>query len=254
MLDRLSTCLFHPRMIGKFLNDSFWKICLFIWFIFTIAMVPYIATIKDYLVMENSISTEIINKAINANKNLNFDGNKLVSDGGFIITEGELEICFLSEDSSNNKDYVVFEYNSDSVSVKINNLVVSSYKYSENDLSSFSLGENDFAQRESFREFLNFTYKKIMKVTMPFMAMRIYFYNLFIYILIIGFSFLINFKTNPILPSKIVLKVAIYSITISLVIDLIAGLFNVAILSYLGMILAPIYAFLSLKSIVKIQN
>ncbi|UKI49167.1 MAG: hypothetical protein L6U99_10420 [Clostridium sp.] len=43
-----------------------------------------------------------------------------------------------------------FEYNSDSVSVKINNLVVSSYKYSENDLSSFSLGENDFAQRESF--------------------------------------------------------------------------------------------------------
>lgn len=254
MFDRLSICLFHPRMIGKFLNDSFWKICLFIWFIFTIAMIPYVATIKDYLVMEDSISTKIIDKAIKANKNLSFDGGKLICDSGFIITEGELEICFLSDDSSNNRDYVVFEYNSDSVSVKINNLVVSSYKYSENKLSSFSLSENDFTQRESFREFLNFTYKKIMKVTMPFMAMRIYFYNLFVYILIIGLTFLINFKTNPVLPSKLVLKISAYSITISLVIDLIAGLFNVPILSYLGMILAPIYAFLSLRSIVKVKN
>lgn len=67
-------------------------------------------------------------------------------------------------------------------------------------------------------------------------------------------AFLLNLRTNPILPKAIILKVAMLSTVVSFAIDLIVGLFNIPFLSYIGMILPVVYTFLALKSIVRIKG
>lgn len=255
MLERMSICFFHPRMIGKFLSDSWLKITLFFLFFFSLSMVPYLTSTRNYIKMDSTVAKLLISDIETAKSDITFDGKVLSGTIPVVASQGELRVSFLSKDVLC-EGYVLFEYTEEQVHIKMEDKIVYSYIYESYDLTRFDFSKlnGDFNQKQALNSFLNLTYEKIARTSYPVVLVQLFFYNLLINIGIVLMAFLLNLRTNPILPKAIILKVAMLSTVVSFAIDLIVGLFNIPFLSYIGMILPVVYTFLALKSIVRIKG
>ena len=179
--------------------------------------------------------------------------NSVLSGDKSIVELEELRICFFTENNvTDNK--IVFEYYEDHYNVKYANIRVASSDYSK--MHDFDIDQIDdsFNQKEAFRNLFSNVYESVSFYTIPYYLFVVVGTQLLIYVLIILMAFFVNRTANPILPKKIVLKVAIYSITVCLVLDLIQGLYGIYGLSYIAYVLPMIYTRMSLKCIVKVKK
>lgn len=255
MLERLSASLFHPSTLGRFLNDSFSKIILFILFVFSLSTIPYVVSFRNYFELDSSVIKNIANKVIEEESTVSFDGTSFKGEQGFTVVYRNISFSFL-EITTNTDTDMQFVFNEKSSLLTSDGLTIGEMNFSEKQFNSFNFSElnTDFKQKQAFMQFLNISYGSLMTGPIIFEGAKMVLTEFLFLALIILFTFLIHRNTNNQLPKSIVLKMAMYSTVIVCVFNLLGGLFGMGSSTWIvGVFFAGMYAYFALKNIVKIK-
>lgn len=249
MLNRMSTALFRPRLLAKYLADKFYYPILFLVLMFLIGIAPYSLVLKNGHAIFPS-EYDLIKEAIySTSGEVNISNGELSKTSGymlkteyFIYTFNEVEPSIMNTVVNiTATDIEVYEYGI-RVSKKNHNL------------DNLSLNQN--ASEEDIFEFSYLVYNFMLeiepKVKVLYVAYTLFDELIYTIALILIFYVLGSF-INPIVKKRFRLYLVIYSLCSFYLFNAISRLFDFEILTYIGIIYSFVVYHMSLKTIVKIE-
>ncbi len=249
MLNRMSTALFKPRLLAKFLGDKIYFPFLFLFLIFLIGIAPYSLDLKNgSAIFPNEY--EQISQAI-----YNTQGSVALSDGKIVKTDGYYlkTEYFIYTFGENGPSFM-----STVVNIKANEIELYGYgvrlKRISHNLDNFSLNPN--ADKDDIFNFSHLVYNfvkeaetnvKIAYATYTFVI------ELFQMLMLILLFYIVGAFINPIVKQRFRLYYIIYSLCAYFIFKSFSLLFGIELLSYIGLVYSFVIYYKALKAIVKIE-
>ncbi|MGL4949912.1 MAG: DUF1189 family protein [Anaeroplasmataceae bacterium] len=261
MLSRISTSLFRPKQIGKYIIDKPLLVTLYFLLISLIAFVPSIITLSTVDNVTYTDQVELVNNIRYSNKDLtgiSIKGNKLINeDSRKHVFEGNgIYLTFNTVEFEQFKYTVSFVLEEDKISVYSAGKKIKSTGYDEIKFNDFNFADVQEVKYNSIDSLITIIDASYVNAFYSLLGMNIldqFFKTVVLNLLIVLLLFLFTSSANPAVPSVYRFKVCIYGITIALLFQLLATVSGVSLFQFFGFIMAFFYVRKSLKSIVKIN-
>lgn len=257
MIDRLMTCLFHPKFIARFINDSIWKIIGILFLLFVVASIPLCLRIVN----DNSISTDferliIQNVSLEDTSDLAYTNGEWVGNDSFICQIDNLYILINQETlPSVATTDIIFSYGRETVSIIYGGFKVLTLKYNESS-TAFTLASvqsGNIKSADAFLSLIENTYENFSLLFVPFNIIIQVGYMLVMFVLILFITYLFSYGNNPFITGAFRFKIVLYSMVSYLTVVIFANVFNLTWLSYIAIVFPYIYSGLALRSIQRIE-
>lgn len=257
MIDKISTCLFNPRFIGKFINDCFIKIFGYIFFFFCLTLIP----ISLRLAADNDLSSADRRLIINgisgeADSLIYFDGDNFGGTGSLNFEVDDLYVSFLDDTYNNSTNSISFTFLSDKVKLYSGGVHLISLSYTSLNVEAFEIAavqNGNLLSQDKFLGLIDEVYASFSLVTLPY-SIFVFILNLLIsFVLVFFVSFILTATVNPGVNSKFRVKIVLYSTLSFWVFQFFAYLVDLEFLSYIGFAFPFIYSSLALRSIMRIE-
>lgn len=257
MVDRIKVCLFNPRLIGKYMNDSYLRILLTIFMFFIIVLIPIFVTSLD----DNELSSEqrrqiLYNISSIEDNDIIFDGTKFIGTNSVTVTFDEINIEFLTTTPSNDQESINFIYGLESYSINYLGLDFFITEYSKLNISSFSLNEvknGELIAENNFLELISDTYASYKLLLVPSHIVVQAVVTLIMLFVVVFVTYIFTSGLNQAVNGQLRLKIVLYSTIPFFVIHLFSNLFGIEFLLYISVCVPYIYSSFAIKSIMKIE-
>lgn len=256
MFERISVSLFHPRMIGKFINDKMRNVIFYFLFLTLVATLPSIMLI----ISERGVGAEFEKYFIeqiskSETKNLTFENKKLTGDS-YTLKYANYIFVFGDPEYSGGVFEIVFMYLEDEIKVLQQGITVNTTKYEDLEIGDFTLSavrEGIVTAQYRLTSLLNYGYDSLRPLMIPVQIITTIFVNIIMFSFMICIIYFFSRGINPGVTNKMRLKICIYSMTWVLIISAIAGLYGLTSLLFIAIIIPYIFVMKALSSIVKIE-
>ncbi len=246
MLNRLSTCLFHPSYIGIYIKDHFAKIIAYFIFLLVLSTLPQMLTYANSGNFTKSTQNEII-KCLKQNiteSNLEFNGTAFVGEGFYFEYEGQYFSFNGVIPETTTLTTTTFSFNNTSFSVLQGKITIYSTNYKEG-LSSFKIADvlnNDLIAKNAFVGFIENSYNSYYKTQILGLCLMALGSNLLYACILVIFVLLLSGSNFNHINIKYKIKIILYSMTVYFVFTLLQNLYNLEFLGFLGFFLPYMYA------------
>lgn len=258
MLERLNTCLLHPKFIGKYISDKAGRIFLYFLLLIVLVSVPTFFSLYYPIgiptSVRNSLISQIEAKSFTANDTFNND--TLNNETKFSITTGNYVFNFGDSEAKSTFSNIFFDFRTSEVDIYVGGQKIMHILYEGKGLQSFSFSQiklTNVVQADAFIHLLEYSYQQFAYLEVPFEIFTTVLGIAFLVVAIALMMYLFSGFINPGVPGKFRMKICFYSTTIFLICDLFGVLFGFAVLDFVGMILSYIYLNLALRAIVRVE-
>lgn len=268
MLDRIRDFIGGPRWIGKYFKDKGIVVFLYIMLFFVAyALVLGVRSYSTEYFDEESV-TAVASCIVQGEKSsIAYDADKAVFSGTATKYVGDgFSVSFFPVEDNTNKlppnqlviepSYVNIVFEERYAVIEFGGMAVSKINYSSINADSFSLTD---VQRNDIDALYNF--KLIIKAVL--MSSNVFFntYNMFsdimgnimiFFVTFILLYFFVSKRVNPGIEGNVRAKLCFYDCIIFLVFCLLAALFNLSWLTFVGMAFPFIYCNITFRHIVRV--
>lgn len=252
MIDRLTTCLLHPRFIGKFIIDKTSKIVILL-----LSMIIICAGILLGLAFKETnlagIDERMIYNEVNNNVDVSLDNGKLEGSGGRAVYSIFTFDFLPTSLNLDNEINVVF--NTDTVNIYYQNLLSKSLTYSELGSSSFRLGPSSSNIDQMYFTSL---IRAVFGEVKPYLAFGVFLADMIDLIVnpivIILVIYLLGMGVNQGVSGIFRFRLILHCMVSYFFVYFLAICFNLEFLVYIALVLPVIYFLLSIRNIVKIER
>ena len=258
MLERMKNCICHPRYIGKYNKDKIGKIILICFLFFLMYMVVFgIRTFTENPMGVNAESilvSEVISKQEHT---ITFDSesNKLSGDSVIIEKETFGFYVFPSTETKMSSLVINIVLQEDKGYVYYGDYEIANIDYSDIATANFSfdgIAKNNTTDIYNFRKFIS----SVLESSYTFFRMYNFAEGIAMTFMTFMATFLVSFifarMINPTIEGKVRAKLALYDTNIFLVCAMLASLFNVGWIAYIGYALPIIYTSITFKHIIRV--
>ena len=258
MLERMKNCICHPKFIGRYHKDKVGKIIFISFLFFLMYLVVFgVRTFNENPYGEQAeslIVSEVISKQV---KTVEFDkeSNCLSGDSVSIVDEAFGIYIFPQGNDKMPELTINIVLLVKAAKVYYGNYEIGTVKYEDIKTESFSfdmIAKNDPTHIFNFRGFVSsilessYTFLRAFNfgegVSMAFMTFMVVFLVSFIFAKLI----------NPTIEGKVRAKLSLYDTNIFLVCAIMASLFNLGWIAYIGYMLPIIYTSITFKHIIRV--
>lgn len=255
-MEKIKDLYLHPTFLAKYVKDGFAKI---IAFLILAILVANSVTFLDYA-KDNSLSySSYINEVTelqSSGENVSYI-NGVLSGDGFQFDTVSIQFIVNEPEAVVDQSKLVVRYYSDYYTIS-----VAGYVFETNSLIDV-IGANDFttsgvitkerADLDNFYSFVNIPYESLSNILIPVTYISGVIFDIiscaFIYLMLT----LLLRGANKALPSFIREKLCLLSLNIYILFIFFGLLFGSVMFRYVGFMLAYLYAFRSLRSIISIS-
>ncbi len=251
MIKRISTILFNHRYIARFVTDKIWAVLLYFFFFCAVLTIPTIVSITNANLIDGTEYTEVEEELEKINENISFANGKMTVSDSFVFQTSSYIYSFNSGTIS---EKLVFHFGEDEVSVVEYGLIVSSKTYAELGVDDISIN-NQNAKIGSIIliELVDKTASNDLNLIKTVMVFYSFFVIAINYLFYSAIFYFLGAIFNRLVQGSIRYKIVLYSLTPLFIFDLLANMFYLTILHYIGIIYAIFVLYRSLKAIVKIE-
>lgn len=234
MLERITTALFRPKGLFKYLPDRMYKVILIFLFVLAVAMTPTLCLLKngtpitalEYSYIEESIKESEGGLVIK-------NGNIILSD--LIITTNLYHYGFNSDAYKNDYFNIIFE-DSNNVSIYAYGIKLKSKEVSIKDMEI-----NKLSSSEEIMVLSSLLYNIVYESKDVIIACYVVINCIFLLIeslVYIGLLYFVGYLINKMVKGRFKLILCIYSLIPYLLFEAFAGFLGYEILSYIGVIIS----------------
>lgn len=258
MIERIKNSICHPRFIGKYNKDKVSKIILVIMIFFVFYLLIFgIRTFSENPMgegAENYVVSEVISKQ---DHTVVYDSETHTLKGNsFNIQEETFGLYVLPfEDSKSSSLVVNIVLGETKGYIYYGDIEVSAIDYADIKVEDFTfdgISKNNSKDIYNFRIFVfeilesGFTFFRILNFIEGALITFVTFMMLFLV------SFIFARMINPTIEGKVRAKLVLYDVIIFLVCSMLASLFNVGWIVYIGYSLPLIYTTITFKHIIRV--
>ena len=257
MLERIVSCLCHPRFIGKFHKDRGIKVFAYVLLFFAIYLVIFGAATFNVKTFDDD-SCKLVTSSIilNGNSNAVYDSEKNVLKGSSNVVEGNGFILYiLPNEEKLVTGAVCIVLNEVDASIYYGGIKISSVNYEDINSSSFSFMEickNNSTDIYVFKGFsdvvLNSANSFFQLITLFEGVINVIFYYLILLLCMYVFSIFVN----PTIDRGIRVKLCMYDCISFFVLSTVGILFNAGWFVYIAACVPGIFTLITFKHIVKV--
>lgn len=248
---RFITSLFRPKYLGKFINDSYFRVIFYVVFFVLLMSIPSAMSVINTPRLTYYSETSLFQAIYRDSSEFKIENNKLNDNTTAKVYEGNnIAVCFNSKQS--NKTLVI-SFNEDYLTVIYNKVSYGNIKYEKLEDSSIDLDkirEVDFDEISKFLVVLNEAYDSVLKVIKPVYIASTVFYNIVEFAVIILIFLYFSLRINPYLPRSVRFKIVCYSLTWTFVLAVIGEFTSMSYLFLIGLIISGYCAFKGLRNLV----
>ncbi len=265
MLERIKTSLCHPRYIGLFFKDKFYKIILLVLLFFAIFAAGLVTKTmltdqfgnNEALAVQKVIQYSTDSKGQSPSVKIAFDSSthKFTGDK-MTFTADSVIISFLQDSNVVDKDSVSINLREDSYSLYYGYFLLGTGDYSDSTLRSFDVAKVRTGDTENcinFRAFLVTLFDKYQYVEATIIAAQAAISSLVYYAFVIILCLISAYFLNPGIEFKIRIRLVLYDTLPYFYWYLIAILLNVTWIQYIALLVPFIYTSITFAHIKRIR-
>lgn len=255
MIEKISICLFHPRMMGRYILEKTWKVIVLLVVLFLVN----VATIFAVTFHETTLTTNDKNLIISTivaepTYDISFNGREMTGNKVKFDVDG-INIIFLDEYKASIERPLAIVFKETGFETYFYQFKVGTGQYSDYDFRTFNFadGYNEMETlalltviRTSFEPLLPliaFTNSMTVVMDLAFVVIM-----LFALMLLLGRS--INYNVTGIFRIRLVL----HALVSYFFVYWFYLVFNLSLLYYAALIVPYLYYFLAMKNIVRIEK
>ena len=253
---RVLTSLFRPKYIGKYLNDSIFRIVVYFLAFVILISIPGIASISNAPRITYQSEVVLFQDMYNSNiSTMKIENNGLTDTSNKVIYSGsQVDLCFNTNESDN---LLVICFYEDYMNVLYNKQSFAKIKYENIKNINFDISEVqnlNFDEIAKVVDVINVGYDKVLDYVIPINS----FFEFGSYLIEYLFSFLIfmwiGASINKDIPAKLRARVAVYSLTWSFVFGFIGANFGGMFVFAIGFVISLVCYFKALRNLVKVKK
>ncbi len=252
MLEKLSICLVHPKLMGKYIVEKTSKA---VWLVVVFLLINA-ATIMLLKGFDSGISQEdeaTIMTAVMHDRNLEFKDNKLTGNAKTYDFEGVVLSFF--QENTDRQALVSIDFKNDSYSVYLLTLKLSEKSYDGLGIKDFNLSDGiSQADRLALNKLVNLAVKDFMPALITYTGIVEIVDMLFTFLLLFLFLLLVGGAINPRVVGSYKVRLAFLSLVSYCVFNWFYLATGFRALYYLAVIIPYVYFFVAARNIVKIEG
>lgn len=258
MLQKIKDLIIHPKRIGLYYKDSFFKIFAYIFVLFIIlaSLTAVVVFNTDYL--HHAHSKDISSSIMQMGKSdIKYDADTHTLLGSPMSASFDDKVIYFFGNENNIKaeKKFIFNFKAESVDMIYGGLKFSSIKYSEINSESFSIAAvQGFDDKEivKLEEFLDIVFYKANSGYRRLAFADTIIMDLMMYGIIILIGLLSAWFRKPEINSTVRFKLVLYSTSVYFIGMLFSLLYNAMWIEYVAMAIPIIYVNITLSRIVKV--
>ncbi|MDE5715482.1 MAG: hypothetical protein K2I42_05050 [Anaeroplasmataceae bacterium] len=259
MFERIKDCICHPRYLGKYNKDSFFKVFLILFLFLCVACAMLAGRTYIEQPFDESSALEITSKIITANViQANYDSSekRLMGDSGVVTGQGfKLHILDEEWDKTRSSSDILIVLNEEQADIYVGAKLISSKKYQEIKTDSFSFEKIKDNDASSIYYFKIFILNILNSSNLYFQTMNFLDGLISIgisYLLCLVFSYFLSLVINPTIDRNVRFRLCLYDSCVFFVGSFFAFLFNIDFISYIALALPLLYTLITFRHIVKV--
>lgn len=258
MFGKIKDLIIHPKRIGLYYKDSFFKIFsyIFVLFIILASLTAVVVFNTDYL--NHAHSRDVSSAIIHMNKSdIVYDKESHTLSGSPMSASFDDKVIYFFADDNSIKaeKKFIFNFKGEEVDLIFSGFKFSTVKYSEINAESFSLSlVQDFNDKEIIKleEFLDIMFVKANSGYSKLAFYDTVIMDLIMYGVIVIVGLLSAWIRKPEINSTIRAKLTLYSTSVYFIGMLLSLLYNAIWIEYVAMAIPIIYVNITFSRIVKV--
>lgn len=265
MLERIKTSLCHPKYVGLFFKDKFYRVILLILFFFIL----FAGTIVTKCMLTDQFGSE---QAFAVQKIVQYStdssGNKLVVNISFDAEENKIKgtkmnfksdeavIGFLTDNTPSSQNVLSIYFQEDEYTIYYGYYKLGYGDYTNKDLKSFDIAKvqaGDTVNCANFRAFLINIFDNVQYQEAAVISVQAIISNFVYYIFVIILCLISSYFLNPAIQFNVRIKLVLYDSLTYFYWYIIAALISVTWLEYVALIVPFIFTNITFAHIRRIR-
>ncbi len=254
MIEKISICLFHPKLIGRYVVEKTWKSLVFLLVLIFINVATIFAVVYHETTLSPSDESKIMEAILNdSESNYSFSAGKLEGNSKHFYVDG-VEIVFLDEYNPSVNSPLAIVFSADGYETYFYQVRVGKESYSNYNFSSFNFSDGiSTSDKLGMLSLIRVGFDPLLPLLGFANSISIIFDFAFMILILFTLMYLFGNSINPnvkgIFRFRLILNVFVsycFLYWFYLV-------FNFGLLYYLALVIPYIYYFLAMRNIVKIK-
>ena len=259
MFERIKNCICHPRLLGLYYKDSFFKVIgalVSVFLIFMVLSVTIAVNTKHFDYNDTKTVTNMIMHKDSSD--ISYDSRTASFSGTPIKMESENYILdFLTNENYSKSNKMVFRFNAKSMDFIYEGFVVATCNYADYETEDFSLlmvQKGDISNMMNFQKLLHELFDDINKSFSAVVIASDSAICLGYYLVVLLIAIVASYFTNPDIQGKVRVKLCLYSTLIYFVVMIFALLYDAKWLQYVALCLPILFTNMTFSRIIRVNK